>query len=222
MTPNNIAGMGALAGLNIMALTDHNTCSNCPAFFEACKRYGVVPVAGMELTTAEDIHMVCLFEGLEGALRFDEYVYPRIMPVDNAPEIFGHQYVMDSEDNILYEKEKLLISATDISIDEAAQVVRSFGGVCYPAHVDRQSNGIITVLGDFPEYLGFKVCEYNDPASIAELTERYPALAGCFVLCSSDAHDLSSIRDADVFLEIEDEPYSGALVRRNLITKLLF
>ncbi len=73
-TPNSIAGMGKINGLDIMALTDHNTCKNCPAFFEAAKRYGILPVAGMELTTAEEIHMVCLFESLEKAMEFDEFV----------------------------------------------------------------------------------------------------------------------------------------------------
>ena len=68
MTPNNIAGMGVVAKLDIMALTDHNTCRNCPAFFAAAEKNGIVPVAGMELTTAEDIHLLCLFEELEAAL----------------------------------------------------------------------------------------------------------------------------------------------------------
>ena len=65
MTPANIAGMAALPGLNLVALTDHNSCKNCPAFFAHAKRYGIVPVAGMELTTAEDIHVICLFSDLE-------------------------------------------------------------------------------------------------------------------------------------------------------------
>ena len=61
-TPSNIAGMGVVSGLNIMALTDHNTCKNCPAFFEAAKRNGIIPIAGMELTTSEDIHIIFLFQ----------------------------------------------------------------------------------------------------------------------------------------------------------------
>ena len=48
-TPNNIAGMAALSGLSIVALTDHNTAKNCPAFFEAAERNGITAVAGMEL-----------------------------------------------------------------------------------------------------------------------------------------------------------------------------
>ena len=90
-TPNNIAGMAKLAELDIVALTDHNSVKNCPAFFEAAERYGIVPVAGMELTTSEDIHMICLFERLEDALVFGDEIDKRRMPVKNRPEIFGDQ-----------------------------------------------------------------------------------------------------------------------------------
>ena len=73
-TPNNLAGMAALCGINIMALTDHNSCKNCPAFFEAAKRNGIIPIAGMELTTSEDIHLVCLFPELDVAMEFDKSI----------------------------------------------------------------------------------------------------------------------------------------------------
>ena len=84
MTPNNIAGMGVLNGLNIMALTDHNTSKNCPAFFKAAKKNGIIPIAGMELTTAEDIHVVCLFKDLDTALNFDGMVDSRRIKYHNG------------------------------------------------------------------------------------------------------------------------------------------
>ena len=93
MTPNNIAGMATLAGLNIVALTDHNTTKNCPAFFEAAKANGIIPVAGMELTTCEDIHVVCLFEHLEQAMEFDKKVNEQRILIENRTDIFGDQYV---------------------------------------------------------------------------------------------------------------------------------
>ena len=98
MTPANIAGMAALQGLNLVALTDHNSCKNCPAFFAHAKRYGIVPVAGMELTTAEDIHVICLFPDLESAMRFDSVVSGRLIKVKNKADIFGNQFIMDEND----------------------------------------------------------------------------------------------------------------------------
>ena len=86
MTPGNIAGMAAINGLGIVALTDHNSCKNCPAFFAHAKRHGIVPIAGMEITTSEDIHMICLFEGLEDAMRFDAVVYEKLIKVKNKPK----------------------------------------------------------------------------------------------------------------------------------------
>ena len=83
-TPANIAGMATLNGLQIVALTDHNTTANCPAFFKAAKSYGLIPIAGMELTTAEDIHLVCLFEHLEDAMNFSEEVNTRRIPFKNG------------------------------------------------------------------------------------------------------------------------------------------
>ena len=102
-TPNNIAGMASLCGLNIVALTDHNTCKNCPAFFAAAKKYGIIPIAGMELTTAEDIHVVCLFEELSDAMRFDEFVESRRLLIKNRKDIFGNQLILDGDDEVVGE-----------------------------------------------------------------------------------------------------------------------
>lgn len=217
MTPANIAGMGALCGLNIMALTDHNTTGNLEAFFAACKKHGIVPVGGMELTTAEEIHIICLFETLENALAFGDEVKKHLMPIKNRPDIFGNQLYMDDEDNILGEEPTLLLTASDLDLDSAVKLARSFGGAVYPAHVDRDSNGIIAILGDIPPDEGFTACEFNDSANAETYPERYPIINGLSVLSCSDAHRLWEISEAENFLDLDDEPYSSAKVRQELI-----
>ncbi|MDD6265384.1 MAG: PHP domain-containing protein [Clostridia bacterium] len=221
MTPENIAGMGALKGLQIMALTDHNSSKNCPAFFKACKRNGIIPIAGMELTTAEDVHMLCLFPTLESAMDFDSFVYPLIMPVKNNPQIFGNQIIYNENDEVASTLDTLLISATSLDISNAIIEVEKRLGVCYPAHIDRPSNGIITALGDIPEFYRFKCCEFNDPSNIAAYRMQYPITETMNIVCSSDAHCLWNISEAENSFEIDDEPYSGSLVRQNLIFNLL-
>ncbi len=218
-TPNNLVGMGVLAGLQIMALTDHNTCRNCPAFFEAAKKQGIIPVAGMELTTAEDIHMVCLFPDLESALAFDAEIDKRLIRIPNRPEIFGDQLVMNGEDEVIGTLPDLLSNATTVSVDEADSLVAFYGGVCYPAHIDRQANGIIAVLGDLPPHEHYSCVELHDGEKEADYRARY-ALDGALVVVGSDAHYLWDIRDKAAFLELDDEPYSGALVRQRLIERL--
>ena len=205
-TPDSIAGMGELNGLDIMALTDHNTAKNCPAFFKAAKRHGIIPLGGMELTTAEDIHMVCLFDELDNAVKFSDYIESRRIPIKNRTDIFGNQLICDDEDNILGREENLLTSATTVSLDEAPELVRRFGGVCFPAHIDRQANGIIAVLGDFPEKPYFPCAEVHDVEKTAEYAERYQKK----VVSSSDAHYLWDIREKSTFLELDCERENAA------------
>ena len=218
-TPANIAGMATLCGLNIVALTDHNTTKNCPAFFASAKKYGIIPIAGMELTTSEDIHVVCLFEHLEDAMRFDEYVDTRRIKIENKPNIFGNQDILDENDEKIGEEKYLLINATDISIEDAQRIVAAHGGVCYPAHIDRESNGLIAILGEIPPDSEFSFYELHSSENIEEYSEKYSIAKDRFIV-SSDAHYLTDMRDKENYFVLEDEPYSSSLVRGELF-KLL-
>lgn len=220
MTPNNIAGMATLAGLNIVALTDHNSARNCPAFFEAAKRNGIIPVAGMELTTSEDIHLICLFERIEDALSFDDFIQDHRILIPNRVDIFGEQYIMDENDEVISTEKFLLSNATDISVDEAPVLVESYNGICYPAHVDREANGIIATLGIFPDDKHYLCCEFHDGQKINDYQQKYINLQSRLPLVSSDAHYLWDIRDKEFYLELDDEPYSGDKVRSELFRLL--
>lgn len=218
-TPASIAGMAKLAGLDIIALTDHNSSRNCPAFFEAARAYGVVPVAGMELTTSEDIHAVCLFENLEDAMRFDEEIDSRRMKIPNRPDIFGEQQILDSDDNEIGRVDTLLTVATDISIDALYGVVKEFGGVCYPAHIDRDANGIVAVLGTIPPDSDFDFYEIHDGDRIPEFSERYGIAKERFII-SSDAHYLDGIKDKENYISLDCDTDDERDVRRALFEHL--
>lgn len=220
MTPANIAGMAALKGLNIVALCDHNTVKNCPAFFKECKALGVIPIAGMELTTAEDIHLICLFKSLDCALGFGNEVDKKRNLIENRTEIFGNQYIIDEDDRISGTEENLLPNATNLSLDQGAALCRSFGGVCYPAHIDRQANGIIATLGCFPDEPHFSCAELHDASLLGEYRQKYPNLKDKTIIVSSDAHYLWDINEAQNSFLIDDEPYSSARVRDKLFEVL--
>lgn len=223
MTPGNIVGMALLNGLNIVALTDHNSVKNCPAFFKLAKAHGIIPVAGVELTTSEDVHAVCLFRTLEAALSFGDFVESRRTRIRNDAEIFGRQLIVDENDEVCGEEEDLLINAVNISLDEAHQEVTARGGVCYPAHIDRSANGIIAMLGDFPPEPAFTAFELGDISSLADSLAKFPILTerGLVHVASSDAHYLTDISENGFAIEIADEPYSSQRVRDGLIDYLL-
>ena len=218
-TPNNIAGMAHLCGLDIVALTDHNSCKNCPAFFVASDRYGIIPVPGMELTTSEDIHVICLFESLEAAMDFDSNFQKHRTLIPNRTDIFGNQFILDGEDNITGTEDFYLTVASDISIENIREIAGGFCGVCYPAHIDRPSNGIIAVLGTFPESLDFGSYELNDRNNEAEYAVRY-SLGDKRSVVSSDAHILTSIKDKENYFELDAGLRDGPDIRKEVI-KLL-
>lgn len=218
MTPNNIAGMSRLNGMNLIALTDHNSTLNCPAFFEAAKRYELVPVAGMELTTAEDIHVLCLFPTLADAMAFGEEVNRRRIPIPNRTDIFGDQLILDGEDEIIGTEANLLPNATDISLEQSVPLVEQYNGICWPAHIDREANGVIATLGTFPEEPRFTWAELNNGQKAAVLWQQYPILKEMPYLISSDAHYLEQLREAENWFELPGG--SDDEVRRQLFDKL--
>lgn len=164
MTPCNIVGMAKLIGLDVIALTDHNTCRNAPAVLKAAANVGITALAGMELTTSEDVHIVMLFPSLENALAFNDYVDIKRMRIKNRPDIYGNQLVLDENDGIIGAENDLLIAATEIGVYDTARLAYEYGGVAIPAHIDRDGNGLISMLGAIEKDMNFSTVEFSPTA----------------------------------------------------------
>lgn len=199
-TPANLAAMCALAGLDAVALTDHNTVGNCAAFCQAAEGHGLLALPGMELTTAEEVHVICLFPGLDAAAAFGRVVYDRLPPFPNDIRVFGPQVLMDAEDNILGQEERMLAGATDIGVYDAAALAASFGGAAYPAHIDRASFSLISNLGLWDDGLGFHLAEVSRRCPPDFLSR--PDLMGLNTVTASDAHYLDQIMDPHQTLDL--------------------
>ena len=203
MTPNNIVGMSKLLGLNIIALTDHNSVLNCEAVIKLAKENDILAIAGMELTTMEEIHVVCLFPTFEKALLFNDYVKEHQMQIKNRADIYGRQVVLNENDEEIAQVENLLILATDISVMNVREIVESYGGVCYPAHINRDSMSILSVLGEIPIECGFKTVEVSSSGDIDMLKAMHPILNDMLIVRDSDAHYLENMKDAQNYFELD-------------------
>ena len=203
MTPANITAMCALAGYDIIALTDHNTVGNCAAFCEAAKQWDLLALPGMELTCVEEVHVVCLFPDLEHAIPFGDYVRRHLPPMDNDPRFFGPQLLMDSRDQLLGEETAMLAGATDIGIYEVAALVRDYGGLAYPAHIDRDSFSVLSNLGLWDPEMGFSLAEISSRCP-PELLQR-PDLAGLRFVTGCDAHYLDQISDPKQAMNLSEK-----------------
>ena len=191
-TPNNIVNMALIKGLNVIALADHNTGKNCPAAMAVGKKNGLVVLPGMELTTAEDIHVLCLFERYEDLQKLEAHIARTRLRVKNKPHIFGRQRILDENDEPIGEEEDLLIVSSGVSVEEAAGLVAGFGGIAIPAHIDKPANSLLAVLGAFDPSLGFTLVECAREG-VVDLPR----------IVDSDAHYLWDIAEAEHWIEAD-------------------
>lgn len=204
MTPNNIVNMAFLKQLDIIAVTDHNSAENCVAVVECAKKRGIVAVPGMELETREEVHLVCLFPGIDEAFDMQKIVYNALPDIKNREDIFGEQIVMDAGDNVLRHVDRLLLTASNLSVEDVFSHVAALGGVVIPAHVDRDSYSIISNLGIIPENPEIKYLEISKFCDKTKYLEKNPHLGRFNFIRSSDAHSLGDILERENSIELEE------------------
>ncbi|MCQ2484469.1 MAG: PHP domain-containing protein [Clostridia bacterium] len=204
MTPYNLVNMAKILGLDIIALTDHNTCQNCKSAIEVGKNIGLTVIPGMELCTSEEAHVVCLFPDADSAMDFSDFVVDGMPAIKNKPAIFGDQFIMDSADGIIGTQEKLLTLASNISISYVYNIVESYGGVCYPAHIDRSSFSVMSNLGMITPDMNFSAVEMTDNADRNKMKSEHPILNGAKIFSGSDAHYLENMKEAQHTIELPE------------------
>ena len=185
MTPANIVGYAKLGGLDIVAVADHNAIGNVATAIAVGKAYGVCVVPAMELQTAEDIHVLCLFDSLEHLQDFFEQIdFPDI---PNRKEIFGNQLIVDEDDNVVGEEPRLLHVGANIAVEDVPSLAEKCGGVAVAAHVDREENGMAAVLGEVTS-------DYFAVELSSHATDMHRQMyADKIVINDSDAHWLDRI-----------------------------
>lgn len=202
MTPLNIAGMAKLIGLDAIAVTDHNTARNARAVAEASAAMdGPLVIPGMEVETEEGIHIVMLFPTFDAAEAASEDLASTKPNIPNQAEYYGRQLICDGEDNVIGEEKYLLTMPTSLDLYSVKAFADKYGAAAYPAHIDREANGILAILGDIDRDMGFSTAELSKtcPPSIEE---EYSS-RGYKIIHSSDAHYLDALSERENFLELD-------------------
>jgi len=204
MTPNNIINMAVLKGLDIIAVTDHNSAENLPAVSECARKAGIVFIPGMEVETREEIHLVCLFPHVEAAFAMQDVVYGALPDLKNREDIFGEQWILDEEDRLAGRQDRLLLTATGLGIGDVFPLVKDLGGVVLPAHVDRDSYSVLSNLGSIPEDLPVRSLEISRDCCLDSFLAVHPELNAYSFIRSSDAHYLWDISERENPLQLEE------------------
>ncbi|MDR0992754.1 MAG: PHP domain-containing protein [Ruminococcus sp.] len=210
-TPANIVGMAAVKGLDVIAITDHNSCGNCRAAAKVAKENGVLFIPGMEITTAEEVHVLALFPDVDKAEAFSEHIHNILMPVKNDEKAFGKQQFVDENDIIMGSEPLLLINATTLTFDEAYDEIAEYGGIMIPAHIDKSSTSVLSNMGFIPPDSRFLCAEIKHTGFAKRLKEAHPYLQKCNIINNSDAHYLEDINEPENFIEADEKTALGVL-----------
>lgn len=195
VTPAAVVAKAAELGLELIAVCDHNSAENVAAARQAAAKLdgrGVHVLAGMEITSAEEAHMVALFENIEAALTMQAMVFDHLQEGVNNPDLFGMQIVANCNDEVEYFNERLLIGATDLGVGDVVRRVHGLGGLVIAAHIDRPAFSLVGQLGIIPPGLeldAVEISRINDPSG----ADQWLAGASYPVITSSDAHHLADI-----------------------------
>lgn len=202
MTPNNICNMAFIKGLDLIAVTDHNSTKNLPAVAEVAASIGLKMLYGAELETSEEVHVLGLFNRLEKALKFQEWIDSKMPSVKNDEEYFGHQWIMNSQDEKTGDEERLLLVSLSATLEETAAAIHEYGGRVILAHVLDRANSVTHQLGFIPMDLPYDGLEVKNEEQRLRVIETNPWVTedstNWFI--DSDAHYLTDISEPDHFL----------------------
>jgi hypothetical protein len=167
--------------------------ANCATYASVAKQAGLAFSWGVELQTSEEIHLLVYFDDPEAAQAFDAELYASLLPLDNDPDFFGDQVVIDENEQILRMENRALINSTLWDLTDACETARSYGGFVVPAHVDAGTNSILSQLGMMPEEPVFDAFGITAGLDTAKFVSRNPWFQGKSLFRSSDAHYLADL-----------------------------
>jgi predicted metal-dependent phosphoesterase TrpH len=209
MTPPAIVEEAIRKGLHMIAVCDHNAAGNAASTQEAAGT-ALAAVAGMEITTAEDIHVLGLFPDAASACRTAEVVRAGLPTRRERSRKFGQQLLLNARGETLGAETKMLAASSALSLADAIKLIKNNSGLALAAHANRQSFSVLSQLGLFPPDAGFDAIEIFPKARLpSDWDKQRPQ--GVAILQSSDSHCLSEIGSCFTMFELAESSF-GELV----------
>ncbi|MCX7796859.1 MAG: PHP domain-containing protein [bacterium] len=211
MIPINIVMKVQELGIDMIAITDHNAIGNVSSVINCAKIYApelkVLP--GMEITSREEVHILGIFPNLESAKELESIIHSHLNSIPDR-DYTTEQLIVDEDANFIKYEEHFLLGATDFSVEEISDLIHSFNGLVIPAHIDRESFGLIYTLGFFPPNLKVDAIELSKFATEEDLETIKPSIPFRVpIIFSSDAHFLSDISKPRTFLDLEEKSFEA-------------
>ena len=196
MSPRAVVARAREAGLDLIAVTDHNTTENAAAVIRAADGAGPAVLPGIELTTAEEVHLLGLFETGADLGPFQDEVYRNLPDLPSKMKFVDDQVLVDADDYVAGFCPRCLFGATLFSIQKAVDLIHGHGGLAIACHIDRDSFSVISQLGFIPAGLGLEAVEVSPRMSVVEARAAFGPLDGLPFVRFSDAHKPEEIGTA--------------------------
>jgi PHP family Zn ribbon phosphoesterase len=202
MHPAALVNAAVQAGLDAIAVCDHNSAENAGAVQRAGNAVGLTVIPGMEITSAEEVHILGLLPNLEAAMALQSKVY-RSLPGRNVENAFGMQVIANESAEVLGFNERLLSGATTLNVNEVVAAIHDFDGLAVASHVDRERFGIIGQLGFIPPDLNLDAIEVSQQTPLPQARLSFAPEEERAILCASDAHEPKDIARAATYAWME-------------------
>jgi 3',5'-nucleoside bisphosphate phosphatase len=202
MIPPLIVEYALDLGINLIAITDHNSSANIEAVQKAALNTPLHVLPGMEIQTREEVHSLCLFDTLEQIMLLQKLVSETLPVIENDPEHFGEQFVVDETGDFIRREDQLLLVSTSLSINDAWKVVTDLGGLFIPAHVNRKAFGLLESLGLVPTDIQIEALEISKHINSVDAVKQFPQIKGYPLIQDGDVHRLDEFNGKmTLFLE---------------------
>lgn len=199
MIPPLIVQEAVERGINLIAITDHNSTANVQAVQKAARNYDLTVIPGMELQTREEVHLLCLFDTVAQMESWQALVDAYLPPLENNIEFFGEQFVVDETGEFIRRETQLLLTSANLPLEEAVAQVIKLDGLPIPAHVNRQAYSLIANLGFVPPELPFPALEISRHLTPAEARQKFPQLKDYPLIQNGDVHYLADFLGVNRF-----------------------
>lgn len=203
MIPPLIIDTAVEQGINLIAITDHNATANVEAVMKAARGKDITVIGGMEIQTREEVHVLCLFPGLEELNTWQRMVDQTLPDLPNNTEFFGEQFVVDETGDFIRSEPRLLSTSTTFSIEDTYERVHALGGLFIPAHVNRKAFGLIANLGFIPPNITPDAVEISRHIEVDDARRQFPQIAAFPLIQSGDVHLLEEFLGYNEFLLVE-------------------
>ena len=196
MTPKAIIQTCREKEIQVIGISDHNSAENIPGVRKAAQGMNITVLAGMEVTTSEEVHILAIFDNEKQAYQLQDVVYAHLLPGKNDEDLFGIQVVSNELDEVESVVDKLLIGGTTITLNDVIDTIHQFGGLAIASHIDRESYSLLGQLGMIPDGLKVDALEVSSRSTIDEIRQTVSGADDYPLITSSDSHHLDDIGQA--------------------------